>query len=227
MSCLTTALAIAAVMEPFAASRVKLSVMVARAASAARELDDLTLHRAQRGDHAAFRLLVDRYERPVWDLVWRLVAPAGFAARAEDLTQETFLRVYRALHSFDPAGPARLSTWIFTIASRLALNELRAGKAAARAVDVDQALDDLLASVPAAGPTPAREVARRELGEQLATAVGALPAPARAVLVLSDVFELSHDEIARALEIETGTVKSRLSRARSAVRALLAQGEQS
>lgn len=199
--------------------------MVARAANAARELDDLALHRAQRGDHAAFRQLVERYERPVWDLVWRLVAPAGLAARAEDLTQETFLRVYRALHSFDPAGPARLSTWIFTIASRLALNELRAGKAAARAVDVDAALDELLTQVPAAAATPARDVARRQLGEQLAAAVGALPAPARAVLVLSDVFELSHDEIARALDVEPGTVKSRLSRARAAVRAQLALGD--
>jgi RNA polymerase sigma-70 factor (ECF subfamily) len=201
--------------------------MVARAASAARELDDLTLHRAQRGDHAAFRQLVERYERPVWELVWRLVAPAGFAARAEDLTQETFLRVYRALHSFDPAGAARLSTWIFTIASRLALNELRAGKAAARAIEIDHALDELIAATPAAAsaPSPARDVARRQLGEQLAAAVGALPAPARAVLVLSDIFELSHDEIARALDLEAGTVKSRLSRARAAVRAQLARGD--
>ncbi len=198
--------------------------MVARAASAARELDDLTLHRAQRGDHAAFRLLVERYERPVWELIWRLVAPAGLAARAEDLTQEVFLRVYRALHGFDPAGPARLSTWILTIASRLALNELRAGKGL-RNVDVDQALDELIASPHAAGPAPARDLARRQLGEQLAAAVGTLPAPARAVLILSDVLELSNDEIARALEIEIGTVKSRLSRARAAVRAQLTRGD--
>ncbi len=195
--------------------------MVARAPSAARELDDLALLRAQRGDHAAFRQLVERYERPVWELVWRLVAPAGLAARAEDLTQEVFLRVYRSLHGFDPAGPARLSTWIFTIATRLALNELRAGRTA-RAVDLDAALEALAAPVAAA---PGRELARRQLGEQLAAAVGALPAPARAVLVLSDVFELSHDEIAGALELELGTVKSRLSRARAAVRAQLTRGD--
>jgi RNA polymerase sigma-70 factor (ECF subfamily) len=199
--------------------------MVARAASSARELDDLTLHRAQRGDHDAFRRLVERYERPVWELIWRVVAPAGLDARAEDLTQEAFLRVYRALHGFDPAGPARLSTWIFTIATRLALNELRAGKRV-RAADVDEALDALVAgAAPVTAPSPARDVARRQLGEQLAAAVGALPAPARAVLVLSDVLELSHDEIARALEVEVGTVKSRLSRARAAVRAQLRRGD--
>lgn len=198
--------------------------MVARAASQANELDDLALRRAQRGDHAAFRLLVERYERPVWELIWRMVAPAGLAARAEDLTQDAFLRVFRGLHAFDPAGPARLSSWIFTIATRVALNELRAGRAGRAAdVDVDAALEALAAAPPT--PAPAQSVARRELGERLARAVGTLPAPARAVLVLSDVFELSHDEIARALEIEVGTVKSRLHRARAAVRAQLGRGD--
>lgn len=198
--------------------------MVARAAPAARELDDLALRRAQRGDHAAFRLLVERYERPVWELIWRMVAPAGLAARAEDLTQDAFLRVFRALHAYDPAGPARLSSWIFTIATRVALNELRAGRAGRAAeVDVDEALATL-AALPAAAP-PAQAVARRELGERLAAAVGTLPASARAVLLLSDVFELSLDEIARALDVELGTVKSRLSRARAAVRAQLNRGE--
>ncbi len=192
--------------------------MVARAASAARELDDLTLRRAQRGDHAAFRVLVERYERGVWELTWRMVAPAGLAARAEDLTQETFLRVFRGLHGFDPAGPARLSTWIFTIATRVALSELRAGRAE---VDVDARLEQLASG----DAVPSHEVARKQLGERLAAAVGALPAPARAVLVLGDVFELSYEELARALELDPNTVKSRLHRARAAVRALLTRGD--
>lgn len=192
--------------------------MVARAAAAAREVDDLTLRRAQRGDHAAFRVIVERHERGVWELVWRMVAPAGLGARAEDLTQETFLRVFRGLHAFDPGGAARLSTWIFTIATRVALNELRAGKAAE--VDIDGRLERL-----AAGDAPAHDVARRQLGERLAAAVGALPAQARAVLLLSDVFELSYDELARALELDLNTVKSRLHRARAAVRAQLSRGD--
>ncbi len=215
--------------------------MVARATAAPRELDDLTLHRAQRGDHGAFRALVERYQGPVWELVWRMVAPAGLGARAEDLAQETFLRVYRALPGFDPTGPARLSTWIFTIATRLALNELRAGRHAARPGaddgDLDAALDGLVAAGdasgddagagvgPVAGPAPDRALSRRQLGERLAAAVGRLPAPARAVLVLADVLELSLDEIARALDLPAGTVKSRLSRARAAVRAQLTRGD--
>ncbi len=85
------------------------------------ELDDVTLRRAQAGDPAAFRALVERYQRPIWELCWRMAAPVGLADRADDLTQDAFVRVYRALPEFDPRGPARLSTWIFTIAARLTL----------------------------------------------------------------------------------------------------------
>src|SRR5690349_18509877 len=115
-------------MEPIAAARVEPDVMTAEAprrrAARPAELDDLTLRRAQAGDDAAFRALVERYQRPIWDLCWRFTAPAGLEHRAEDLTQETLVRVYRALPGFDPRGAARLSTWILTIAARLACNEL-------------------------------------------------------------------------------------------------------
>src|SRR5687768_11343124 len=88
------------------------------AREATRELDDAVLRRAQRGDEAAFRALVEQYQRPVHALVWRMLAGSGVRHRVEDLTQETFLRVYRALPRFDPGGAARLSSWILTIAAR-------------------------------------------------------------------------------------------------------------
>src|SRR5512146_2445596 len=88
------------------------------------ELDELTLRRAQRGDQRAWRDLVERYQQPVHAVIWRLLAGRA-QHRAPDLAQETFVRVLRALQRFDPAGPAKLSTWILTIATRLALNELR------------------------------------------------------------------------------------------------------
>ena len=178
------------------------------------ELDDLTLRRAQAGDEAAFRALVARYQRPIWDLCWRMVAPVGLGHRADDLTQDAFVRVYRALPEFDPRGPARLSTWIFTIATRLALNELR------RARPEPADADELELATPVASPRQAHE--RAQLGERIAAAVGRLPSGARAVLLLRDVFDLDYDDIASALAIDLGTVKSRLSRARAAVRAQLA-----
>src|SRR5687768_15947133 len=89
------------------------------------ELDELTLVRAQRGEDAACRALVTRYQRDVFALLSRLLGPAGMRGLVEDLAQETFLRAFRALPGFDRGGPARLSSWLLTIATRLALDELR------------------------------------------------------------------------------------------------------
>ena len=177
------------------------------------ELDDVTLRRAQAGDAGAFRALVERYQRPIWELCWRMVAPVGLADRADDLTQDTFLRVYRALPEFDPRGPARLSTWIFTIAARLTLNELR--RVRPEPTDADDG------AWPASTASPARTHERRQAGDRIAAAIATLPTGARAVLLLRDVFELDDEEIAATLAIDLGTVKSRLSRARAAVRARL------
>src|SRR5690349_5631487 len=87
-------------------------------------LDELTLRRAQRGEERAWRELVERYQAPVHALIWRLLAGRS-RHRAPDLVQETFVRVLRALPTWDPSGTASLQTWILTIATRLTLNELR------------------------------------------------------------------------------------------------------
>src|SRR3954471_11351835 len=87
------------------------------------ELDQLTVVRAQRGDHSAQTALIERYQRPVFSLLSRMLR--GEHALTEDLAQDTFLRVLRGLPGFDVAGPARLSTWVLTIATRLALDHLR------------------------------------------------------------------------------------------------------
>src|SRR3954470_12948545 len=94
------------------------------ATAARQQLDELTLRRAQRGDERAWRDLIERYQRPVHALIWRLLAGRA-RHRVEDLVQETFVRVLRALPAFEPAGPASLSSWILTIAPRLALKERR------------------------------------------------------------------------------------------------------
>src|SRR4029079_1636424 len=104
--------------------------MTAATAHAGEPLDELTLRRAQRGDEQAWRALIARFQHPVHALIWRLLAGRA-RHRAEELTQETFVRVLRALPGFDPAGPASLSTWILTIATRLALHELRRPESAA------------------------------------------------------------------------------------------------
>src|SRR4051812_49404701 len=114
-----------------------------------KELDELTLKRAQRGEPAACRRLVETYQRAVFAILSRMLSPRGRRARVEDLAQETFLRVFRALPQFSPGGPARLSSWILTIATRLALDELAktdrgAPLDAAKHVDSGLRADDAL-----------------------------------------------------------------------------------
>ena len=181
--------------------------MPVAAASTAEPLDELTLRRAQRGDEPAWRALIGRHQAAVHAVIWRLLAGRR-QHRAEDLVQETFVRVLRALPGFDPAGPARLTTWILTIATRLALNELRRPD--------DAALVDEPAA--AGGDLADAGAERRRLAAAIQAAVAALPDTQRAVFVLREYHDLDYGEIAAALDIDLGTVKSRLARARGALR---------
>ena len=177
----------------------------AAAASATEPFDELALRRAQRGDERAWRQLIERFQVPVHALIFRMLAGRA-KHRAEDLTQETFVRVLGALPRFDPAGPAKLSTWILTIAARLAWNELRRAEHAP------------LEHEPPASERTDASVERRRLGAAIAAGIAALPDAQRAVLVLREYHELDYVEIADVLELDVGTVKSRLSRARAALR---------
>lgn len=175
------------------------------------ELDDVTLARAQRGDAAAWRALVERHQGAVFALLGRLLG-GGRRATIEDLAQDTFLAVFRQLPAFQSNGPARLSTWILTIASRRAIDELRRRPAAAVAADdivardrADDALD------------------RRRIAAAIDRALADLAPEYRAAFVLRELHGLEYADIAHALEIDLGTVKSRLARARAALRAALAE----
>lgn len=184
--------------------------MPAAIATARVPLDELTLRRAQRGDERAWRDLIERYQRPVHALIWRMLVGRS-QDRVEDLVQETFLRVLRALPGFDPAGPASLSTWMLTIATRVALNELR------RPVAVSVVDDERGES----GERADASSERRQLAELIAAGIAKLPDAQRAVLILREYHDLDYGEIAVALELDLGTIKSRLSRARAALRAHL------
>jgi RNA polymerase sigma-70 factor (ECF subfamily) len=192
---------------------------ISNGAAAARpaELDEVSLRRAQRGEAAACRALVERYQRPVFGLLHRMLGPSR-CDRVEDLAQDTFLHVFRALAGFAPLGPARLSTWILTIASRRAVDELRRDTRAAEVV---------VAGLPGAeepvSPERADDGARRAaLAARVEAAVAGLAPEYRAAFLLRAYHGLAYAEIARALEIDPGTVKSRLARARGELRRALA-----
>lgn len=180
------------------------------------ELDDVTLRRAQRGEAGACRLLVERYQGAVFALLGRVLG-SRHRTFVEDLAQDTFLAVFRRLGEFSPAGPAKLSTWILTIASRRAIDLLRRkGPAGAMAMGVAIVPDDI-----AEGGTDDRE--RRRLAAAIEGALAELAPAYRAAFVLYELHGLDYAEIASALEIDEGTVKSRMWRARAALRAALAE----
>jgi len=179
--------------------------MTAAAVRSHESLDELTVRRAQRGDEQAWRALIERFQPPVHALIWRLLAGRA-RHRVEDLVQETFVRVLRALPGFDLAGPASLSTWILTIATRLALNELRRPEPAA------------LEAEPLAAERADQATERQRLGAAIAACIAALPEPQRVVLVLREYHDLDYQDIAQMLELDLGTVKSRLARARTKLR---------
>lgn len=138
----------------------------------------------------------------------------GSAAEAEEIAQEVFLRVHRAIGEF--RGEARLSTWLYAITSRLCLNRLASG--ARRRERADEALIDV---TPSGDADAADALERGELETALHQAIAGLPEDRRIVVVLRDLEGLSYEEIAAALDLESGTVRSRLHRARMDLKAKL------
>jgi RNA polymerase sigma-70 factor (ECF subfamily) len=175
------------------------------------ELDASVLVRCRERDPAALRAFVERYERAVFALLSRML---GATAEVEDLAQETFLRALRALPSFDPDGPARPSTWLLTIATRVAVDRFRQrSREGAVVVQLE----------PAAAESPERDLEQLELRRAIARALDALPFDQRAAFVLSEFHALSIAEIAQALDTRESTVKTRLFRAREKLSRALAQ----
>jgi len=173
-------------------------------------LDATVLARCCAQDPVAFRAFVVRYERMVFALLSRML---GHGPEVEDLAQEAFVRAYRSFPEFDVNGPAKPSTWLLTIATRLALDARKRKKLDQTPID-----DETNAT---SGSTPEIALERRELGQAIAAAAQTLPDDQRAALVLAELHGLSILEIAHALEVPENTAKTRLFRAREKMREAL------
>jgi RNA polymerase sigma-70 factor (ECF subfamily) len=168
------------------------------------------LARARKGDASAFEELVQRHQRRVYAVALRIVRAHDVA---DDVSQEAFVRAWRALDRFEPGRP--FAPWVCRIAANLAINHVRSPRA--REDGLPEGHDE----APACGPSPLGAVLAEEAARVLDAAVAALPAEQRAVFVLRAVEEMSYEAIAEALSLPPGTVMSRLSRAREKlVRAL-------
>jgi RNA polymerase sigma-70 factor (ECF subfamily) len=172
------------------------------------------------GSQDAFRVLVERYQSRIINLVYRYI---GDRNRAEDIAQEVFLRVFVHRKRYRQSG--RFSTWIFTIAANLAKNEIRRIVRLRGSVEIDTV--EGTAGGPGnyitdGAPGPDIDVSRAELSSIVARAVRKLPPKYREALVLRDLEGLSYEEIGEILKIPGGTVRSRINRARLSLREKLA-----
>ena len=169
---------------------------------------------AREGDQGAFEELVRLYEKRVLALTQRMCKNPEDAAEA---AQEAFLAAWQGLGNF--RGESSFSTWLYRLASNACVDLLRREGRRQSGVSLDD--EDLNLDVPSTIPTPQEEAERRELGEQIEAGLRALPPEYRAVLVLREVQQLRYQEIAGALELDVGTVKSRISRGRKRLRSFL------
>lgn len=168
--------------------------------------DGFLVRQVLAGQREAFRLLVLRHQRPMFRFLRLLgVRPAS----VEDLAQETFLRAFRHLASFDPER-AQFSTWLFTIARRLAINEGQRAHHRVEVAEVEPAADD---HADAGG-----QLIEREQAARLHRALSELPQHLRAALVMVQMEELSLEEVAAVEGCAVGTIKSRAFRARQLLR---------
>ncbi len=180
--------------------------------------DEALVRAAQAGDLDAFNILVQRHERPVFNVALRLLRDVGLA---EDATQDAFIRAWQNIGTFQ-TGSVR--SWLYKIATNRAYDMLRAsarrpaGSLEAEIVEIEP----IWASGGQGEESPDAHALRRELSIYLERALTALPEDQRMVVMLVDVQGLDYHEVAEAMGIALGTVKSRLSRARAKIRQALA-----
>ncbi len=171
--------------------------------------DEELIERFQNGDVYAFEEIVSRYKDPLINFVYNFL---GNRVDAEDVIQETFLRVFRNKHLY--RNIAKFSTWIYTIAGNLAKTELRRRRRR-RIVSMSSAgFEDKEYEAPDFMNTPDRIVTSEIEQKEIRDEIMALPAKFREVVVLRDIQELSYEEISDILKIPIGTVKSRVNRGR-------------
>ena len=189
--------------------------------------DQALVQRVQRGDSAAFDLLVRKYQHRIVALIGRYVSDWS---ECQDVAQETFLRAYRALGNF--RGDAQFYTWLHRIAVNTAKNHLVAGNRRPPGADIDVADAEQFDSGIRLrdNDTPERELMRQEMEQTVMRAVQALPDELREAISLREVEGLSYEEIAQKMDCPIGTVRSRIFRARDAIdqelRDLMGEAEQ-
>jgi RNA polymerase sigma-70 factor, ECF subfamily len=169
------------------------------------EQEHLWLEQARRGDQAAFSRLVEAYQRPVYNLCYRMLSNSP---EAEDAAQETFMRMYTKLHTYQP--DRKLSSWVLSIASHYCIDRLRRRRGQWLSLDEEPMINTL----PSQNHGPEDLALRAESRDEVQRLVDMLPAAYRVPLILRYWNDLSYAEIAEVMGLTVQAVKSRLHRAR-------------
>jgi RNA polymerase sigma-70 factor, ECF subfamily len=174
------------------------------------------------GDERSFELLLRKYRTPLVNFLYRMVRDSGIA---EDLAQEVFLRVYRARNQYVPS--AKFTTWMFRIATNVALNSVRDNRYSKLSVSIDQTVEDgeqeqKVMELRDPSPIVEQELLARGRSEIIMRAIQSLPEKQRAAVLLHKYQEMDYGEIARILECSESALKSLLFRAYETLRVELA-----
>ena len=188
------------------------------AATAALDYDAELMLRVKDGDGASFGILLEKHRSPVIHFLFRMVQNQ---AVAEELAQEVFLRVYRSRSSYEPT--AKFTTWLFRIATHLALNSLRDGKNERMQERIDEHTDDMpVRQLPDSKPSVEQAMVYQAKFEEVRRAIAALPEKQRAAVLMHKYEEMEYSQIAKVLNCSESAVKSLLFRAYESLRARLA-----
>ena len=183
--------------------------------------DKKLIEKAAGGDVEAFEKIIEEYQNIVYSIALRM---AGNETDAFDMAQEVFIKLYRNLSKFD--GRSKLSTWIYRVASNTCLDELKKRKrirdnTKSLNEEFETADDSVVLEIKDTKPLPEEEIENSEIKETLNSAILKLSDQHKEVIILRDIEGFSYEEIADITKNSVGTVKSRLSRARSALRKIL------
>ncbi|HYG57903.1 MAG TPA: sigma-70 family RNA polymerase sigma factor [Symbiobacteriaceae bacterium] len=182
--------------------------------------DEQLVSQAQNGDRAAMCDLMNRYERKTYNLAFRLM---GNHADASDAAQEALVRIYTRIHNF--RGDSAFSTWLFRVVTNTCLDELRRrGRLRHASLDCPMTTDEgnvARQMLVDEADTPIERAERHEVQAAVHRAIQRLPEDYRVVIVMRDLHDYSYQEIAELLSTSLGTVKSRLHRARHALRLII------
>ena len=186
---------------------------------------DLLVEQAKNGDNAAFGQLVELYEKFVYNTACRTLTSSGCSSSdAEDIAQASFMKAWRSLSSF--RGDCTFSTWLFRITLNTAKDYIRSHirhETVSLTLEDDENGEDYVADVPLTegDEIPEEALDKKELILAVRRAIEQLPDDQKTVIILRDIDELPYNEIAARLQVEIGTVKSRINRGRQALKKLL------